>query len=159
MRAIICGGRNYAKMPTFTSLLTAEELELERGRVRQETSRLQEALSSLPLTEIAEGGATGADFAASVWARMTGVPVKTFDADWNGYRRQFAGQRRNQRMLDEFKPDLVIAFPGGNGTADMVKRAGIAGVLVNLVCPHCYSLDCRELWPSGRKCCPDCSHK
>ena len=33
-------------------------------------------------------------------------------------------------MLDEGKPDLVIAFPGGRGTADMVRKANRAGVKV-----------------------------
>ena len=37
---------------------------------------------------------------------------------------------RNQRMLDEGKPDLVVAFPGGRDTADMVRRARSAGVEV-----------------------------
>jgi len=32
-----------------------------------------------------------------------------------------AGPLRNQRMLDEGKPDLVVAFPGGGGTKDMVS--------------------------------------
>jgi hypothetical protein len=31
-------------------------------------------------------------------------------------------------MLDEGKPDLVIAFPGGRGATDMVRRAREAGV-------------------------------
>jgi hypothetical protein len=31
----------------------------------------------------------------------------------------------------EWKPDLVIAFPGGRGTADMVKQAKAAGVPVH----------------------------
>lgn len=43
-----------------------------------------------------------------------------------------AGPIRNQRMLDEGKPDLVVAFPGGRGTADMVRRAKAAGVPVRL---------------------------
>jgi hypothetical protein len=30
-------------------------------------------------------------------------------------------------MLDEGKPNLVVAFPGGTGTADMVQRAREAG--------------------------------
>lgn len=30
----------------------------------------------------------------------------------------------------EAKPDLVIAFPGGRGTADMVRRARAAGIEV-----------------------------
>jgi phosphoribosylformylglycinamidine (FGAM) synthase-like amidotransferase family enzyme len=33
-------------------------------------------------------------------------------------------------MLDESMPHLVIAFPGGRGTADMVKRSKAAGVHV-----------------------------
>jgi hypothetical protein len=37
-----------------------------------------------------------------------------------------AGPRRNQRMLEDFRPDLVVAFPGGRGTAYMVRRAGLA---------------------------------
>jgi hypothetical protein len=37
---------------------------------------------------------------------------------------------RNQAMLDYGKPDLVVAFPGGKGTADMVRRARVAGVKV-----------------------------
>ncbi len=34
-----------------------------------------------------------------------------------------AGSIRNQQMIDEGKPDLVVAFPGGFGTKDMVRRA------------------------------------
>jgi formate dehydrogenase assembly factor FdhD len=33
-------------------------------------------------------------------------------------------------MLDEGKPDLVIAFTGGRGTTDMVTRAKNAGIEV-----------------------------
>jgi hypothetical protein len=33
-------------------------------------------------------------------------------------------------MLDVGKPDLVIAFPGGNGTAHMVGIAKAAGITV-----------------------------
>jgi hypothetical protein len=40
---------------------------------------------------------------------------------------------RNQRMLDEGKPDLVVAFPGGRGTTDMIRRAERAGVPVRQV--------------------------
>jgi hypothetical protein len=33
-------------------------------------------------------------------------------------------------MLGQGHPDLVVAFPGGRGTADMVRRANAAGVRV-----------------------------
>ena len=44
------------------------------------------------------------------------------DADWAKYG-PVAGPIRNQDMLDLHRPKMVIAFPGGKGTADMVKRA------------------------------------
>lgn len=33
-------------------------------------------------------------------------------------------------MIDEGKPDLVVALPGGRGTADMVRRAKKHGIEV-----------------------------
>jgi hypothetical protein len=53
---------------------------------------------------------------------MNYVPVIEFPANWKVYGRA-AGPIRNMKMLLEGKPDLVVAFPGGIGTADMVKKA------------------------------------
>lgn len=39
-----------------------------------------------------------------------------------------AGIRRNQLMLDKYDVDLCLAMPGGNGTADMVRRCRAAGI-------------------------------
>ena len=39
-----------------------------------------------------------------------------------------AGPIRNQRMLDAGQPDLVVAFEGGRGTADMITRTKRAGI-------------------------------
>ena len=33
-------------------------------------------------------------------------------------------------MLDDGKPDMVVAFPGGRGTEDMMRRARNAGIRV-----------------------------
>ena len=52
---------------------------------------------------------------------------KSYDAN--------AGPRRNARMLAEGKPDLVVAFPGGRGTADMVSKARAAKVEVMEIAP------------------------
>lgn len=41
-----------------------------------------------------------------------------------------AGPMRNKQMLEEGKPDLVVAFPGGAGTENMVKQAKAAGIRV-----------------------------
>ncbi|BAQ18361.1 hypothetical protein GL4_2928 [Methyloceanibacter caenitepidi] len=75
------------------------------------------------------GNATGADALAGFWAIAVGVPILAFAADWNKHGRA-AGPIRNKQMLDEGKPDLVIAFPGGRGTANMVRQARERGVEV-----------------------------
>lgn len=56
-------------------------------------------------------------------------PVRAFPADWHRDGKA-AGPIRNRRMLLEGMPDLVVAFPGGRGTADMVRRARAAGIEV-----------------------------
>ena len=63
------------------------------------------------------------------WAR-TKPEVERFvcHADWEKHGKA-AGPKRNKRML-EWKPDLVVAFPGGKGTANMVQQARQAGVEV-----------------------------
>lgn len=81
------------------------------------------------------GGAKGADFLTRVWVKTQFIGnawkkyYREFPADWKQFGNH-AGPIRNQQMLDEGKPDLVIAFPGGVGTADMVSRAKKAGIEV-----------------------------
>lgn len=82
-----------------------------------------------PITSMIAGGARGADTMARHLAHAWNVRFRAFAADWKTHGRA-AGPIRNQRMLDEGKPDLVVAFPGGRGTADMVRRARAAGVPV-----------------------------
>lgn len=73
---------------------------------------------------------TGADTLAGDWAHGFLIPVRSFPADWEERHGKRAGPIRNQMMLEEGRPDLVVAFPGGTGTADMVRRAREAGVEV-----------------------------
>jgi hypothetical protein len=75
-----------------------------------------------PITLIIEGGALGADRLAREWAEVSGVSVQTFEAEWKRFGRR-AGPLRNKRMLDEGRPDGVVAFPGGAGTANMIDLA------------------------------------
>jgi hypothetical protein len=53
----------------------------------------------------------------------------TIQADWKRYGPA-AGPLRNAEMLHEYQPDGVIAFPGGKGTTDMIKKARQAGIKV-----------------------------
>lgn len=110
MRVLVTGGRNYA----------------DEWRVRQ-------ALDVLRPRIVIQGGARGADSLAAAWAdeRRAEARPETYHADWDRYGKG-AGHIRNQRMLDQSKPDLVLAFPGGRGTRDMIERARKAGVPVLL---------------------------
>jgi len=77
-------------------------------------------------TEIMEGGAAGADALAATFGKLKDIRVTTYKADWREHGPA-AGPIRNRRMVMEGKPDLVIAFPGGRGTADCLFHAREAG--------------------------------
>jgi hypothetical protein len=81
------------------------------------------------LSTIIQGGADGADRLAAEWGWDHGIPVRTFNPDWEKHGKA-GGPVRNQRMIDEGRPEGVVAFPGGKGTADMVQRARAAGLTV-----------------------------
>lgn len=110
MRVLVCGGRKYGNVTRVAQAL--EALAREHGALT-----------------VIEGGALGADRIARTWAYHSGHTVHTFQADWKKHGRA-AGPIRNQKMLAAGKPDIVVAFPGGSGTADMVSRARAAGVKI-----------------------------
>lgn len=95
--------------------------------------------------KLVHGRGGNTDMSADAWAKQHGVPVKDYPAAWNDVlhpeavvrkRRDgseynvVAGFWRNQQMIDEEDVGLVVAFPGGKGTADMVARARRAGIPV-----------------------------
>lgn len=100
---LVCGGRDYQNWDHVNGYLT-------RMHAR------------IPITCIIQGGARGADALAKRWAQEHDVKCWTFEADWAGHGKA-AGAIRNQEMLTVGKPDLVVAFPGGKGTLDMIARA------------------------------------
>lgn len=110
MRVLVCGGRDYN----------------DRGNIRCTLSELHEKYK---FTEVIHGGASGADHWGGEWGHDAGITTTVYKADWNAHGKA-AGPIRNQRMLDEGKPDLVVAFPGGRGTAHMVGIAKRSGVKV-----------------------------
>ena len=81
------------------------------------------------ITLIIHGGASGADRLAGAWANQNGVNVVEYKARWKQFGKG-AGPIRNRQMLDEGKPDLVVAFKGDRGTANMIKQADDRGVKV-----------------------------
>ncbi len=76
---------------------------------------------------IIHGLALGADLMAEDWGIRYALNIRRFKADWDTHGKA-AGPIRNQQMIDQGKPDLVIAFPGGRGTADMVAKTREAGI-------------------------------
>jgi predicted Rossmann-fold nucleotide-binding protein len=108
VKAIICGSRNHA-MP-YEDWLWLDKLK-----------------DSLPIMEVIEGGASGADRMARQWAINNGINVTTVPANWKAHGKA-AGPIRNAQMAA--MGDLVIAFPGGRGTADMVRQADARGLPV-----------------------------
>jgi hypothetical protein len=85
---------------------------------------------------IIEGNARGADTMAGVYATTWGLGLEVYPANWKKYNKA-AGPIRNQQMLDEGKPDLVLAFHDNidksKGTKDMVARAEKAGIEVRII--------------------------
>ena len=112
MVVLVTGGRDY-----------------DNAQVLFET--LDGVHAARPISLLVEGGARGADQLARQWARARGVASQTYRANWR--RGPSAGPERNQRMLDESRPALVVAFPGGRGTADMCSRARSANVYIHVV--------------------------
>lgn len=116
MRILVFGGRNFT-----------DHVKFNRELIGIITNRNATIKSHWDHT-IIHGAARGADTLAALFAKMFGLQVEAYPADWNGQGRA-AGILRNQRMLDT-GIGLVVAFPGGSGTADMVFRAIKAGVRV-----------------------------
>lgn len=127
--ALICGGRHYGVVP-FNRF--SENHDYARARAERERFILREALDHLlrdrGIRSIITGGANGADDHAHRWALDRRVQSKVVRAEWKKFGKA-AGPIRNARML-EFRPDFVVAFPGGDGTADMIRQARAAGVEV-----------------------------
>ena len=94
---------------------------------------LDEIVDNEPIDLIVHGGATGADSLAARWAMNTHTPQQVFKAQWATFGPA-AGPVRNGQMVAT-KPDLVVAFPGGRGTADCVRQAKAAGLKVLEVKP------------------------
>lgn len=107
VKALICGGRDFNDGWLF--LWTMDEVH-----------------ANMQITMVVHGGARGADTMAGEWADRNNIPVRVYEADWKTHGKS-AGPIRNRQMLDEEDPDIIIAFPGGSGTAHMVKISKDAG--------------------------------
>ena len=120
MRVLICGSRGWHDPVPINALIAGYDV-LAEG-------------SGEPLT-IIHGDAPGADRLAKQVGKDWRANVIDEPADWNRYKAG-AGPIRNQKMLDDHKPDVVWAFRSSgksSGTDDMIKKSKDAGVPTYIV--------------------------
>jgi hypothetical protein len=110
MKVLVCGGRDYNDYDQVVSVLNDVK----------------------GITLIIQGDARGADTLGKRYGLDNGIPVDCYPALWNQYGKR-AGYLRNQQMLDDGQPDLVVAFPGGRGTAMMIRIAEEQGFDVTVI--------------------------
>lgn len=127
-RILVCGGRDYG------TKVVDEKSVIDTKQVEQLYRTLDNALKAATLAGrhfvLIHGGARGADTLSGLWATARQVKdVRVFKADWETHGRS-AGPIRNQKMLTESEPHLIVAFRGGKGTAHMVSIGKKAGVPV-----------------------------
>lgn len=108
MRVLVCGGRDYTNKTNVYEVLDQFFPDV---------------------TMIISGGARGADTLGQEWAKDRRIPLQVYMANWERDGKK-AGPLRNIQMLAEGKPDWVVAFPGGKGTAHMMLISRKAGVPV-----------------------------
>lgn len=108
MKVLVCGGRDFNNSRLVANVLAKLSRE---GHIEV----------------IIHGGATGADTLADRWAKAHDIPTKPYPVskeDWARLGKK-AGPIRNSVMLADSglgDGDVVVAFPGGDGTADMIAK-------------------------------------
>lgn len=100
MRVLVCGGRDFKDINFVHTWLD----KLFAPTYPNDTHGGAGTWLPRPDLVIITGGAKGVDSIAADWATINWV--------------------KQEEYLDGGKPDLIIAFPGGRGTADMVSQAG-----------------------------------
>jgi hypothetical protein len=110
MRLIVCGGRSF----TNFELVERELTQLNCNK---------------PISVLIHGWIGPAASVIEHWARENDIPIVRYPPNWELHGKG-AETRRNEFMLSDSRPGLVIAFPGGPDTSDLVRRALNKGVAV-----------------------------
>lgn len=109
VKILVCGGRDYHNQGLVNIVLSV-------------------MWSWRPFDILIHGDARGADTLARKWADQNSVNHQPYPADWHQYGKA-AGKIRNREMIRE-QPEIVLAFPGGGGTQDMINVAQETGIPV-----------------------------
>lgn len=111
IRCIVAGGRDFDDWPLMKR-------------------KLDTIFANQEMVEIVSGGAAGADSLGERYAEERGWSIRRFPADWQNLGQR-AGPLRNAQMA-AYATHLV-AFPGGKGTADMLRQARERGLTIRQV--------------------------
>lgn len=151
-KILVCGGRDFGNLKElvdngkkkFYRMKTGQALiraKAEREFTFDTLDEIYPEYASDKNLKIIAGGAPGTDDNAIVWAMVNGFDYKVYEADWKQHKKA-AGPIRNQLMLDseveynqynQIDNFIVVAFPGGTGTADMVRRAEKLGIEIKRI--------------------------
>lgn len=119
-RIIVCGGRNYSDFDRVNRVLDGLLYKQPIQRVFF-PYELQPPTFAWDFRTLVHGKASGADSLAASWADFRGVSSETHPAQWDRWGNS-AGPRRNEEMA-RTGADLLVAFPGGTGTDNMITNA------------------------------------
>lgn len=114
MKVLICGDRDYTN----------------KGRIKYALANL-----GAQTDVIIEGECIGADLLGAEIGEELGISIERYPAQWHRFGRA-AGPMRNKQMLNEGKPDIVLAFHNNilksHGTKNMIMQSLRQGVRVVL---------------------------
>lgn len=113
IKLLVCGGRDYQDRNKIYKTL---------NQIHKET----------PISLLITGDAKGADHLSYLWALNYTIPTRIFMANWKKYGPR-AGPIRNQEMINQAKPDLILAFPGGTGTQNMISLGKKAALPIRII--------------------------
>lgn len=141
--AIICGGRNFCRVPTgtpaelrYAAILIAD---YQISFLRAELDRLH---AMRGITEVWHTATMGTSYHAGKWAASHRLKVREFPSPRSN-RHRVSERSRNREML-ELGPDLVVVFKGGRSTNHLLRDAIAAGIDVIDFRRHALSLPTKE---------------
>ncbi len=108
---LVCGGRDYYDRDSLFGML--DRLHAEE-----------------PIGLIVNGGAAGADGLSSAWAMKRGVALVEIGIEFGKSLEKAALAPIRKELVLATRPGLLVAFPGDEGTASIVRIAREAGVTV-----------------------------
>lgn len=117
---IVCGGRSW---PCDGN----DDEVLEYMDMMKAYDIISDVIDRGGYTCLFHGASSGADMFAEAYSKHKEFKCYAFPAEWSRIGRA-AGPVRNEEMAR--KASGIIAFRGGKGTADMLRRARIHGLKI-----------------------------